>query len=139
MAYNAELYHYGIKGMKWGVRRYQNEDGSYTSLGKERRRVEYSDDYKRASELKNRDPRSLSNKELSELNTRMQLEDNYARLMASGKKKSDGLLKQYVNKTASQLKDVAAAKTVKWVTTVALPTLAMIKLSNWTDERWLFQ
>lgn len=31
-----ELQHHGIKGMKWGVRRYQNEDGSYTSTGKAR-------------------------------------------------------------------------------------------------------
>lgn len=31
------LYHHGIKGMKWGVRRYQNKDGSYTAAGKKRR------------------------------------------------------------------------------------------------------
>ena len=31
-----EIYHHGIKGMKWGVRRYQNKDGSLTDLGKKR-------------------------------------------------------------------------------------------------------
>ena len=31
-----ELYHWGIKGMKWGVRRYQNADGTLTDQGKKR-------------------------------------------------------------------------------------------------------
>ena len=31
-----ELQHFGIKGMKWGVRRYQNKDGSLTPAGKKR-------------------------------------------------------------------------------------------------------
>lgn len=29
-----ELYHHGIKGMHWGIRRYQNPDGTYTAAGK---------------------------------------------------------------------------------------------------------
>lgn len=33
---NEALAHYGVKGQKWGVRRFQNEDGSYTPEGKER-------------------------------------------------------------------------------------------------------
>lgn len=32
-----ELWHYGVKGMKWGVRRYQNEDGTWTDEGKKHR------------------------------------------------------------------------------------------------------
>ena len=40
--YQAELYHHGIKGQRWGIRRYQNPDGSYTSEGKARRSSENS-------------------------------------------------------------------------------------------------
>lgn len=34
--YSRELYHHGIKGMKWGVRRYQNPDGTLTAEGRAR-------------------------------------------------------------------------------------------------------
>lgn len=60
---NQYLAHFGIFGMKWGVRRYQNEDGSLTEEGKIRYQkrlndVEYAKDYSRkkiAEDEKSRD------------------------------------------------------------------------------------
>lgn len=48
---HSELSHHGIKGMKWGIRRYQNADGSLTPEG-ERRYYSY-EGAKRARHLKN--------------------------------------------------------------------------------------
>ena len=36
VVYNGQLYHHGIKGMKWGVRRFQKKDGDLTPAGKKR-------------------------------------------------------------------------------------------------------
>ena len=45
-----ELMHYGIKGQKWGVRRYQNEDGTLTAAGRKKHRQEVRAENKKAFE-----------------------------------------------------------------------------------------
>lgn len=49
-----ELYHYGVKGQKWGVRRYQNKDGTLTAEGKVRiDKKTYREDKRRRNNLVN--------------------------------------------------------------------------------------
>ena len=45
----AYLQHHGIKGQRWGVRRFQNADGSLTPAGKKRARKEYEKAVKEAT------------------------------------------------------------------------------------------
>lgn len=41
---NNTLAHYGIQGMRWGIRRFQNKDGSLTAAGKKRVKAREKDD-----------------------------------------------------------------------------------------------
>lgn len=115
-----ELKHYGIKGMKWGVRRFQNSDGSLTADGKKR----YSGDNlkdiqkqvnqgknvvdgvkktkakaaEKRTEKKIKDDLSqMSDKELRDIVNRLNMEERYMQVMKSrdvqvGKSKADKIL-----------------------------------------------
>ncbi len=62
----SEIYHHGIKGQKWGVRRFQNADGTRTSAGKRRARQN--------------DAGSMSDEELNSRVRRMNMEKQYNKL-----------------------------------------------------------
>lgn len=89
------LAHHGIKGMKWGIRRYQNEDGTLTDAGKAR--------YSGGDELTKRDEKRFrtgkSAKSLSKALNRMDQEyaESYGR-----KREHEAQMNKYANKAVSR-------------------------------------
>lgn len=76
------LMHYGIPGMKWGVRKAHKNN--YFSKAAKKRRSSYSQDYKDVEKLRKKSYKQLSNSELKSLNKRLELESNYKRLNPNG-------------------------------------------------------
>lgn len=93
MGYDSYLYHHGVVGMKWGVRRYQNKDGTLTPSGKKRYlgadgklnklgQKEVGATYKSDGE-KSKRASDMTDNELRDSITRLRMEDEYKRLMKS--------------------------------------------------------
>jgi len=83
-----DLKHFGIPGMRWGIRR-KNPDGSTKQRGG-------SEDFKRTKQLRKKKLKDLSNNEIKDLNNRLQLEKQYKELtrkkISFGRKKVTEIL-----------------------------------------------
>ena len=68
MQFESSLQHWGIKGMKWGVRRYQNKDGTLTDAGKKRYSRDIQDNKSKKKDNRidtsNPDPRRWAREDL---------------------------------------------------------------------------
>ena len=82
----SNLQHHGIKGQKWGVRRFQNKDGTLTPAGRKRQKQDdgpIHEDYSKSHNTKS--VKSMSDKELRDRINRLNMERQYAQLTATEK------------------------------------------------------
>lgn len=100
-----ELAHYGILGMKWGVRR--TETQLARARGKKAPDEDASDDYKKAHSKKS--VKSMSDKELRDRLNRLNMEQQYNKL-TSEKSTGRKLVEQVVGNAAKELAKNYASK-----------------------------
>lgn len=106
------LAHYGVLGMKWGVRRYQRPDGTRTPLGKKHEK-QLRETPSREELLKSTDPKllykhrdQLTDRELRERVNRIQTEQDLERLLKNTQKESQG--KIFAKRVIGQVGTMAA-------------------------------
>lgn len=82
--YKNELYHYGVLGMKWGVRRAQNK---LSRIDRKSQKENWSQDATEVAKIRTKKVNQMTNAELNKVNNRKNLERNYSQLNPNAVKK----------------------------------------------------
>lgn len=106
---DGEIYHHGILGQKWGVRRFQNKDGSLTTAGKQR--------LKTGDSSKKRKVSDMTDDELRGRITRLQNEKTYSELLAEQRERNTSWGKKFAVKTLKSLADKSASTAIDMLVT----------------------
>lgn len=88
------LMHYGVLGMKWGVRKKRTSVGTKTR--RKKRQASYSKDYLDSKPLRSKSYKQLSTSEMKELNKRLEAEAQYRRLNPKGFDKGMAIAKKAI-------------------------------------------
>lgn len=98
------LYHYGIKGQRWGERRFQNEDGSLTEEGRRRYGV-VGEARSKAEEFKNMSVKDRSRYQNLKTNRNIndQDKDRWIKVTKKQEKYYDGLIKKFSETDVSKI------------------------------------
>lgn len=104
---NNELYHYGVPGMKWGVRRSQNK---LDRIDKRSKKNDWSEDATTAAKIKTKKVSQMTNAELRKLNDRRNLEQQNANLSRNSSK-GRAAVKAFIA-TAGTITAVSAAAAI---------------------------
>lgn len=116
------LEHHGIKGMRWGIRRFQNKDGSLTPAGRKRRASSDSDyssntnttvKKKSGSESSSSKAKSMSDEDLRKAVNRLQMEKQYRDLYRDLNPQQISAGRRFVNASVNKVLVPAAQEAGK--------------------------
>lgn len=153
-----ELAHWGIKGMRWGVRRFQNKDGSLTKAGRKRYETDSSDEGEKntttpdggsstssatAAKSKPKKVKAMTDEEIKERLARLKLEKEYRDTLqgskSKGKKFAEDVMEQIGRNTLTNVGTQIVNSGLTFATNKLMKSIlgSTKKLDDKAIEKWM--